>query len=305
MPPLPPLNAVRVFEAAARLENFSRAAEELAMTQAGVSYQIKLLEERIGAALFIRRGRGIELTALGRRIAPRVSEAFATMGEAFAAVAAENESVLVITTSRSFATNWLAGRLGAFNLTRPGLAVRLHVSDELVDLASGEYDVAIRGIIDPEPGHDSRFLLRQMVTPMASPAFLERHPIACPADLLAVPRLSPDDEWWQLWFDLFDDPALCCARGSGLRFDSQVLDGQAAIAGHGAAMIFPFMFREAIAAGQLIQLFPRFASELREFWVVVPEHKRRLAKVRAFREWLEAEIRASVGDDPLGMLVPR
>ena len=93
--------------------------------------------------------------------------------------------------------------------------------------------------------------------------------------------------------------------GSGLRFDSQVLDGQAAIAGHGAAVLSPFMFREALASGQLVQLFPQFAAELREFWVVVPEHKRRLAKVRAFREWLEAEVRAYVGDDPLGMLVPR
>ena len=305
MSQLPPLAAVRVFEAAARLENFSRAAEELAMTQAGVSYQIKLLEERLGAPLFLRKGRGIELTPLGRRIAPRITEAFTAMGEAFAAVAAENESVLSITTSRTFATNWLAGRLGAFNLARPGLAVRLHVSDELVDLASGEVDIAIRGVLAHEAGTDARFLIRQMVVPMASPAFLERHPVRRPVDLLSVPRLSPEDEWWQLWFDLFDDPALCCARGSGLRFDSQVLDGQAAIAGHGAAVLFPFMFREAIAAGQLVPLFPEHAAEPREFWVVVPEHKRRLAKVRAFRDWLVAEVRASAAGLPGDWLEPR
>lgn len=304
MPALPPLAAVRVFEAAARLENFSRAADELAMTQAGVSYQIKLLEERLGAPLFVRRGRGIELTPMGRRIAPRISEAFAGMSEAFATVAAENESVLSITTSRTFATNWLAGRLGAFNLARPGLAVRLHVSDELVDLAGGENDIAIRGIRAPEPGQDAHFLIRQMVVPMASPGFLQRHPVREPIDLLTVPRLSPEDEWWQLWFDLFDDPALCCARGSGLRFDSQVLDGQAAIAGHGVAVLFPFMFRDAIAAGQLVPLFPDHAAEPNGFWLVVPEHKRRLAKVRAFRDWLIAEVRASAAGLPEEWLEP-
>src|SRR5262245_55727573 len=138
MPQLPPLAAVRVFEAAARHENYNRAAEELALTQAGVSYQIKLLEERLGAQLFMRKGRGMVLTALGKRIAPRVTEAFALLGDAFAAVQAENESVLSITASRSFATNWLAGRIGAFNLMRPNLAVRMHVSDDIVDLAAGE-----------------------------------------------------------------------------------------------------------------------------------------------------------------------
>ena len=302
---LPPLNAVRVFEAAARLQNFSRAAEELAMTQAGVSYQIKLLEERVGAPLFLRRGRGIELTPLGKQIAPRISEAFGMMDAAFASIREENESVLSITTSRTFATNWLAGRLGAFNLLRPSLAVRLHVSDELVDLASGEYDIAIRGIVAPDPGYSCRFLIRQMVTPMASPAFLDRHPLRRPVDLLGVPRLSHEDEWWDLWFSQFDDPELCCPSGSGIRFDSQVLDGQAAIAGHGVAMIFPFMFRDAIATGQLVQIFPQFAPEPREFYVVAPEHKRRLAKVRAFREWLESEVRASAAGLPEEWLAPR
>src|ERR1700740_3769397 len=97
MPALPPLAAVRVFEAAARYENYSRAAEELALTQGGVSYQIKLLEERLGAQLFQRKGRGMVLTDLGRRIAPRVTEAFTTLNDAFSMARAENEGVLGIT----------------------------------------------------------------------------------------------------------------------------------------------------------------------------------------------------------------
>jgi LysR family glycine cleavage system transcriptional activator len=304
MPQLPPLAAVRVFEAAARHENYSRAAEELALTQAGVSYQIKLLEERLGAQLFMRKGRGMTLTPLGKRIAPRVSEAFAMLGDAFAAVQAENEAVLSITCSRTFATNWLAGRIGAFNLMRPGLAVRLHVSDDVVDLAAGEVDVAIRGVLEPGPGTVAHFLMRQIVTPMASPDFLARHPLASPADLLKVPRLSPDDEWWDTWFGSLDEGGYSGGLDPGIRFDSQVLDGNAAIAGHGVAMIFPAMFAQAIEAGLLVAPFDHYAVEPRPMWLVYPEHKRRLAKVRVFRDWLLAEIREAAGDDPLGLLTP-
>jgi LysR family transcriptional regulator, glycine cleavage system transcriptional activator len=304
MPSLPPLAAIRVFEAAARHENYSRAAEELALTQAGVSYQIKLLEERLGTQLFMRKGRGMVLTPLGKRVAPRVTEAFALLGDAFSAVQAENESVLSITCSRTFATNWLAGRLGAFNLVKPGLAVRLHVSDDVVDLAAGEVDVAIRGVLDPGPGVVSHFLMRQIITPMASPAFLERNPLKVPEDLLKVPRLSPNDEWWDTWFASFSDAAYDGGQDPGLRFDSQVLDGNAAIAGHGVAMIFPPMFADAIEAGLLVQPFDHFAVEPRPMWLVYPEHKRRLAKVRAFRDWLLGAVRESLGDDPLGALIP-
>src|SRR5690348_2484978 len=126
---LPPLAAVRVFEAAARVGNFTRAAEELGMTQAAVSYQVKLLEERLGAPLFARSGRGIALTDIGRRIAPQVTGAFDSLGDAFASVRAENESVLTLTAPQTFATVWLAARLGSFQLSRPDLAVRLDVSD--------------------------------------------------------------------------------------------------------------------------------------------------------------------------------
>jgi LysR family glycine cleavage system transcriptional activator len=304
MPQLPPLAAVRVFEAAARHENYSRAAEELALTQAGVSYQIKLLEERLGAQLFLRKGRGVALTSLGRRIAPRVSEAFALLGDAFAAVQAENEAVLSITCSRTFATNWLAERIGAFNLVRPGLAVRLHVSDEVIDLASGDVDIAIRGVLEPGQGVVAHFLMRQIVTPMASPAFLARHPLKEPQDLLKVPRLSPNDEWWDTWFGSLSEVGYSGGQDPGIRFDSQVLDGNAAIAGHGVAMIFPAMFTQAIEAGLLVQPFDHFAVEPRPMWLVYPEHKRRLAKVRAFRDWLLQAARDAAGDDPLGMLTP-
>jgi len=304
MQPIPPLSAVRAFEAAARHENFSRAAEELAMTQAGVSYQMKLLEERLGAALFVRKGRGMVLTDLARRIAPRVSEAFTALGDAFAVARTESDSILAITAPRTFATNWLSARLGEFHIVRPHLTVRLDVSDQMVDLAASEFDVAIRGLPAPAPGLVSHFLMRMPVTPLANPGFLARHPLATPADLRSTIRISPEDDWWDLWFDTLAVGGAEGAGGSGIRFESQVLDGHAAIAGHGVAILSPPMFQPAIDAGLLVQPFPHVATYDNAFWLVYPEHKRNAAKVRCFRDWLLDAVRRAAGDDPHGILLP-
>jgi len=302
--PIPPLSAVRAFEAAARHENFSRAAEELAMTQAGVSYQMKLLEERLGAPLFVRKGRCMVLTDLGRRIAPRVTEAFTSLGEAFAIARAETASVLAITAPRTLATNWLAGRLGDFHIIRPDLAVRLDVTDQMVDLTSSEFDVGIRGLPAPAQGLVSHFLMRMPVTPLANPAFLSAHKIETPADLHSAVRISPEDDWWDLWFDSLAVGGFEGPLRSSIRFESQVLDGHAAIAGHGIAILSPPMFKPAIDAGLLVQPFPHVANYGNAFWLVYPEHKRNLPKVRAFRDWLLDEVKRAAGDDPYGILVP-
>jgi LysR family transcriptional regulator, glycine cleavage system transcriptional activator len=302
---LPPLAAVRVFEAAARHGNFTRAAEELGMTQAAVSYQMKLLEERLGAPLFQRLGRGIVLTDHGRRIAPQVTGAFDALGDAFAAIRAENESVLSISAPTTFSTNWLSGRLGGFQLSRPELAVRLDVSDTIADLASGEVDVAIRGSPHGWPGLVSHFLMRMPFTPLASPSLLERYPpIHEPADLLALPRLSPDEIWWQLWFDVAAGGPPEGKAIPSVGFESQVLQGSAAIAGHGLAVLSPPMWQAAMAAGQLVQPLPQVALYRNSFWLVYPEAKRGLAKIRAFRDWMIAEVKAGLADDPYGALVP-
>lgn len=299
---LPPLAAIRVFEAAARHENFSRAAKELAMTQAAVSYQMKLLEERLGAPLFVRAGRAMVLTDLGRRIAPRVTDAFTALGEAFAVAHAESSGILSITAPRTFATNWLSGRLGEFHLTHPDLAVRLDVSDEMVNLAASEFDAAIRTAPAPQPGLICHFLMAMPVTPLASPAFLAKHPLRTPEDLFQVPRLSPDDDWWTLWFGSLTGYGSGGPPGGGIRFESQVLDGNAALAGHGVGILSPPMFQAAIEAGQLVQPFSHMALYRNAFWLVYPEHKRNLPKVRALRDWLLDAVKRAVGDDPHGAL---
>jgi len=302
---LPPLAAIRVFEAAARHGNFTRAADELGTTQAAVSYQIKILEERVGAPLFARKGRGVELTELGRQLAPDITGAFEMLDRTFRTARAENDSVLTISAPSTFSTNWLSARIGDFQLARPDLAVRLRVSEAIVDFADGEIDLAIRGCSDPWPGVVSHFLMRMPFTPFASPSLLANYPPVHDVDsLLALPRLSPDDGWWRLWLGAARPDSPSVDNQPGVEFESQVLQGYSATAGHGVAVLSPPMWQAAIAAGQLVQLLPQVAHYRNSFWLVYPEHRRQQRKVAAFRTWLLAEVRASLGDDPFGALIP-
>ena len=141
---LPPLAAIRAFEAAARTENFTAAAAELGMTQAAVSYQVKSLEERLGSPLFVREKGRARLTPLGARLLPALSGAFDAIESASASHRQEDESLLTITTTHTFANTWLAWRLGAFQMDHTDLAVRLTTSNEVCDLRGGDADVAIR-----------------------------------------------------------------------------------------------------------------------------------------------------------------
>jgi LysR family transcriptional regulator, glycine cleavage system transcriptional activator len=141
---LPPLAALRAFEAAGRNENFTNAAAELGMTQAAVSYQVRVLEERLNAPLFLREKGRVRLSPLGARLLPALTNAFDTIESAFSSHRQEDEGLLTVTTTHTFANTWLAWRLGAFQMEHPDLAVRMTTSNALVDLRSGEADVAVR-----------------------------------------------------------------------------------------------------------------------------------------------------------------
>ena len=294
---IPPLTAVRVFEAAARHENFTAAAGELGMTQAAVSYQIKLLEERLGLPLFVRDKRRVTLSDAGRRIAPLVSGAFDSLSDAFSTLVADDQSVLNISTTQTFASNWIAPRFGLFHIAHPELAVRLETETRMVDFTRDAADVAIRSGTGPWPGLRHHFLFRLHVTPMCSPDFLERHPLASPADLFAVPRLSPGDVWWKLWFaaaGLADQEPL--ARG--IRLDSQAAEGNAAMAGHGVGMLSPLMWQNELASGRLVRPFGLTVLEGPSYWLVYPEHKRNQPKIRMFRDWLLAQVAVQAEHGP-------
>ena len=211
--------------------------------------------------------------------------------------------MLSITAPRTFATNWLAGKLGDFNAAHPNLSVRLEVSDQMVDLAKSSFDAAIRGIPRPTPGLVSHFLMRMPVTPMASPSFLAMHKLKKPQDLLSVPRLSPEDDWWDLWFATLPGGAIDRHNGPGIRFESQVLDGHAAIAGHGVAILSPPMFKPAIDSGLLVQPFKHTALYKHGFYLVYPEPKRNLPKIKALRDWMLKAVKETAGKN-LELLQP-
>ncbi|MEO7179047.1 MAG: LysR substrate-binding domain-containing protein [Allosphingosinicella sp.] len=300
---LPPLPSVRVFEAAARHENFTLAAAELGMTQAAVSYQVRILEDRLGIPLFVRSKRRVTLSEAGRRLAPVVSDAFDRLGEGFADLVDEDEGVLAISTAQTFASNWLAGHLGAFQVARPELAVRLQTSNGLVDFARDDADVAIRMGEGHWPGLRSHFLFHHHFTPMCTPDFRDRHDLREPKDVLRVARLTPDDEWWEVWLSAAE-VALPAERIPGIRLDSQATEGQAAMAGHGLGMLTPMFWKAELAAGRLVQPFPLIACERRAHWLVYPEHKRGRAKIRAFRDWLLGDIAAEAPSGPAAAFTP-
>ena len=287
---LPPLTAVRVFESAARHENFTKAAAELGMTQAAVSYQIKLLEERLNVPLFKRERRRVTLTDPGRRVAAEVGRAFDTLDGAFASLRAEDEKTLTLTSSYTCANTWFAWRLGSFQMANPETAVRLLTDDALVDFAGEEVDVGVRTGMGEWPGLCADLLFQVFFTPMCSPAFLDRHGPLTPEDLLRVPRIGPEDPWWAVWLR---DAGVTIPDETprGIRLGYQAHEGHAAMAGQGMAMLTPFFWRNDIAEGRLVCPFDQLSSRGWGYWLVYAEQRRNVPKIKRFRDWLLGEVR--------------
>ncbi|WP_200928434.1 LysR substrate-binding domain-containing protein [Sphingobium sp. Leaf26] len=306
MSALPPLSAIRVFEAAARLENFTVAAQELGMTQAAVSYQVKLLEERLGISLFQRIGRKVALTDKGREIAPILTRAFNQMRAGFAALTQDHAAVLTISCTNSFAHLWLAPRIGGFQMRHPHLAVRILANDAIVDLAHAGVDLAIRGGKGDWPGLEAKLLTHSRLVPMCSPGWLARHgPIPDAAALLALPRLSPEDSWWNDWLAAMGVEASDHDGPPAIALDSQVMEGRAAMAGQGVAILTHMFWKVEVEAGLLVEAVPSYVRDKASYWIVYPPHARNTAKVKAFRDWIGAEFAAEIAADPDGRYLPR
>lgn len=290
---LPPLAAIRAFEAAARLGSFTRAADELGMTQAAVSYQIRVLEDRLGTPLFLRRPRQVVLTDIGERLSGTVSEAFDALHAAFAAVHDRAEGVLTLSSLHAFASNWLAPRLGGFQLAHPAVAVRLTVTNRLTDFAREEVDAGIRSGVGPWPGLEARALFPVRFTPVCSPEFLARAGgIQRPEDLLRLPLISTDDPWWRAWFERAGVDHAPLAGRSAIQLDMQQLEGSAALAGQGVALVTPELWRPELRAGRLVRPFALTVELGSRYWLVYPKARRHLGKLRAFQSWLLAEVEA-------------
>jgi LysR family transcriptional regulator, glycine cleavage system transcriptional activator len=293
---LPPLSALRAFEAAARLLSFSKAADELHVTPAAVSHQIHSLEQDLGVRLFHRRNRAVEPTPSARVLLPGLSEGFAAIQAAVRQLRAHNETgTLTVTASPSFAAKWLVLRLHRFQEQLPEIDVRISATDEVVDLTKGDFDLAIRYGTGRYPGLTVEPLLRNEVFPACSPRLVEAGPpLRTPDDLRhhalihdqAVDRdpLAPS---WAMWLKAAGVAGVPAA--SGLTFSAGHLALDAAIAGHGVVLTHSTIAAGDLAAGRLLRLFSLSLPDLFAYYIVTAPGALERPKVSAFRDWLRAE----------------
>ncbi len=289
-----PLNALRVFDAAARHLSFTKAGEELGMTQTAVSYQVKLLEENIGEPLFARKARQVSLTEAGQRLAPKVADAFNTLREAVDNVRDTSDTTLTIHSTATFASRWLSRHLGAFQLEHPSIAVRLETSGTLIDFSQSDCDVAIRWSSDDGKGLIYHQLLRGVYTPMLHPALAESiGGLHKPEDLLRLRIIDPGDIWWSQWFKEvgIENPGL--DRYPRSRLNVQAFEAAAAIASQGVAMLTPELYADEVALGRLYQPFEHLSTEGKNYWLVYPENRRNIRKIKLFRDWILKRIEES------------
>ena len=283
---LPPLTAIRAFEAVARHLSFTKAAQELGMTQAAVSYQIRILEERVGAPLFLRKPRQIALSELGARLAPEVSAAFEKLRNAFAESRSRAEGMLAISTVPTFASRWLAANIGLFQLAHPEIAVRVDSDSRIVDFSQAEFDVAIRATEKIEPGLIGHALAKVEFAPMLTPQLVEQYQVREPADLFRVPWITADDPWLAAWLQLAGVTDVVVPDKPFMSLGSQQLEAAAVLAGRGVAMMTPLFYADEIAAGRLVQPFSTVGWEGHYYWFVYPEARRNWPKIKAFRDWI-------------------
>ena len=297
---MPPLSALRAFEAAARLKSFSRAADELSVTSAAISHQIHALEADLGVSLFHRRNRAVELTASARLLLPELSEAFAGIQASVRRLRAHNDTgALTVTASPSIAAKWLVLRLHRFQAQHPEIDVRISTSDEIVDLTRGDFDLAIRYGGGRYPGLDVELLLKNEVFPACSPRLLEAGPpLRTPEDLLhhalihdqAVDR-DPLAPTWAMWLKAAGVAGAPSAPGLTFSVGYMALD--AAIAGHGVVLAYSTIAAADLAAGRLVRLFSLALPDLFAYYIVAAPGALERPKVRAFRDWLRQEADAT------------
>lgn len=287
---LPPLNLLRGFEAAARHLSFTRAAEELNVTQAAVSHQIKLLEEHLGMPLFQRMIRKLRLTDEGQTLLPVVQDAFARIADTLATLRAdEGKHTLTVGLEPSFGANWVSPRLGRFWAQHPGVDLRLHHSRHRVDFAREELDLAVRWGRDDWPNLSAERLMGLAFTPVCSPALLEgAQPLRTPADLARHTLLHDCDyDGWRQWLTTAGDQEI--KAESGIVIDDTNVLTQAAIDGQGIALCGLALVTNHLAAGRLVRPFAHCIDTGLAYYVICPPAARQRPLVRDFIDWLHAQ----------------
>jgi LysR family transcriptional regulator, glycine cleavage system transcriptional activator len=289
-PRLPPLNALKAFEAAARHESFTRAAEELCVTQGAVSHQVKALETELAIKLFNRERQRLLITEAGR-------DYLAVIRDALDRIAAgterllqrQNAGVLTVSTSPDFAAKWLVHRLGHFADANAGIDLRVSAAMHHVDFAREEVDLAVRHGDGNWPGLDAVKLSAEELFAICSPKLLSgRRRLEKPADLLRFPLLHLDSRKdWTDWLQAAGIDDAAAIHGPVLNRASMIID--AAINGQGVALARTTLVAWDIINGRLVRPFAESLRLGKTYWIVCPKATATLPKIVTFRDWLLAE----------------
>jgi len=289
---LPDLGTLQVFESAARHGNFSRAADELALTQSTVSRQIKELEQQTGLQLFERIRQRVVLSEAGARLLPEarrlLSEAERLIYGALAEAPARQ--VLRIGTLPTFGTRWLVPRLGSFVRQHPGMQISLESRDRPFSFDEDPLDLTIHYGKPVWPGGVTSFLCTETVVPVASREMAARLSPVVSSDLIGAEllHLTGRPRLWSQWFEAHADvPA---EAWHGARFDQFSMIISAAIAGLGVGLVPLYLIESEITSGALVQLFDAPMETENAYYVVVPEGRTENAAVRQFHDWLQGQI---------------
>ncbi len=291
---LPPLKSLRYFDAAAKTLSFTRAADELFVTQAAVSHQVKALEEFLGVALFIRKNRRLHLSEEGQAYWPAIRKIFEQLADATAQLKSSGATgPLTVSVAPSFAVTWLVPRLSQFNERYPDIDVRMKADDELADFVRDDVDMQIffGNHDDNHEGYDDdldvQCLLEEKLAPVCSPDLLKgrRRPLETPDDLRYHTLLhdeSTDD--WKNWLKMAGVEGVNLNTGTIFSHSNLVL--QAARYGQGIAIGHSVLAQSDIELGRLVKLFDLELTSNYSYDIVCPKMWADKPKIKAFRDWL-------------------
>ena len=286
-PKLPPLNALRAFEATARHLSVKHAADELCVTPGAVSQMLKALELHLGVKLFRRVNRGIFLTDAGQGYLPPVRNAFRQIADASRRVAVSADTgVLTVSVTPFFAAAWLVPRLKDFQDAHPDIDLQVVTSNALVDFARDGVDVAVRHGLGRYPGLYSERVVAVEIVPVAAPTLVARlgKPTSA-AEMTRWPHVhDADRKGWHLWFQAQGIDEIGPPRGPA--FDDSGLLLKAVLAGQGAGLLPAAMVALELAEGRLVKLADVVLLDEFAYYLVYPQSSRERPKVAAFRAWI-------------------
>ncbi len=293
---LPPLNALRAFEAAARHLSFTKAAAELHVTQAAISHQVKTLEEHLSLSLFRRLNRRLMLTEAGQIYLPVLRDAFDSIATGTGRLHQDQDSgALHISVLPSLAAKWLLPRMSRFRDRHPDIDVMVSANNKLIDFSADSIEMAIRYGMGHYPGLRTDLLLRDEVFPVCSPSLLEgATPLAAPEDLshhtLLHDEVSRQDESpdWRSWLQAAGVSGVDWQRGPGFSDSSMVIE--AAAAGQGVALAHRWLAAADLESGRIIVPFGPVVPSRFAYYIVSPPAVAEHRRVRLFRDWLLEEV---------------